>query len=38
MLNKIKKMFGLTKQQRKKAELPQGLVELQVVNAKGWWN
>ncbi len=38
MLTKIRKILGLAKQQRKKAELPQGLIELEVVNAKGWWN
>ena len=38
MLKSLKKALGLSKQQRKKAKLPQGLVKLEVVNAKGWWS
>ncbi len=38
MFDSIMKALGLAKQERKKVKLPKGITELQVVNAKGWWN
>ena len=38
MIVTIKKLLGLTKPERKRVKLPEGLCHLEVVPARGWWN
>ncbi len=37
MFNSLKIALGLAKPARKKVQLPEGLLHLEVVKAKAWW-
>jgi hypothetical protein len=38
MLISLMQMLGLKKPSRKKIQLPEGLLHLEIVTAKGWWS